>query len=657
MKRLEAQPHSEHATVRPITELDLFPKRPPQREAFHRYVDDHFNPFSAKYMTANDSARSTQDKINGMIDKNLDLKEEAEGRYAVAHSGIAAGSVYLKMHEELSDRGVGKEDIDRLFLLCLDINTEESEEKRLGTNEQMRANELIWVKSTRVQSPRVKRVRELMTDAPAWFPKSEDWGTFLYEHSFFSYYLHPDGYKIRNGPNGKSYIKRTDKDFEGEHTFRDSMPDWLTNRSGEIDISEVAAELGADVAEKEQADQETVRLHEQRKRLRFYGDQKVMQTAHFLQLEKEKLFQQTNTFTKLMVYLYGTDTVRDDPEALLFSADMDSAAIQRLVGRKIIDTEQSVANAVDSYLSNNPYSSELLALWLERKAVDGKITDSMHNPVNQKMVDVLVEDPRTRPTTLSTLKDEDKRVHDAIKFDILPFIDLLGLDEKEYLSDFSAENPGFTVGDFIMEAASVISQKMNRDKGTQNFTPDFQRKLDEFMRFSKNTIIHNYNFFANQVFTAYEGEEQVPEPQEEQADTPILQEDEIDDRLDEIIRSEEVGNLEGWSLGYTQKRVVREGSVDLLQGATLDERRDALDKYMVRHDITLSIPLSSVMRALNEFVVKDDETLRKWDKKPINGQSFYKIKRGAGRIFCQLDRQEKKLVFFVHQKDDYYYHF
>ena len=92
-------------------------------------------------------------------------------------------------------------------------------------------------------------------------------------------------------------------------------------------------------------------------------------------------------------------------------------------------------------------------------------------------------------------------------------------------------------------------------------------------------------------------------------------------------------------------------------GKTLEEYEESIDALFQKSGRAISIKTSSMVRALDWFLGIPEEFLRIWPKEEVDGVEYYKVKRGAVRIFCHLDRNNQEMTFFPYQKDDMAYHF
>jgi len=94
-----------------------------------------------------------------------------------------------------------------------------------------------------------------------------------------------------------------------------------------------------------------------------------------------------------------------------------------------------------------------------------------------------------------------------------------------------------------------------------------------------------------------------------------------------------------------------------LEGDSLDALESRLEELLIKHRISCSIKLSSVIHTLEWAAGLPQEVLQLMIRETVNGQEYLKIKRGNIRLFFQINQSQKRLVFFVYQKQDKSYHF
>lgn len=94
-----------------------------------------------------------------------------------------------------------------------------------------------------------------------------------------------------------------------------------------------------------------------------------------------------------------------------------------------------------------------------------------------------------------------------------------------------------------------------------------------------------------------------------------------------------------------------------LSGESLDDIEAQLEDVLLKHRISCSIKLSSVVNTLEWITTLPKEVVQVMIRETINGLDYLKIKRGNVRLFFQIDNEKKQLRFFVYQKQSLEYHF
>ncbi|CAN5185387.1 hypothetical protein BH09PAT1_BH09PAT1_1210 [soil metagenome] len=117
------------------------------------------------------------------------------------------------------------------------------------------------------------------------------------------------------------------------------------------------------------------------------------------------------------------------------------------------------------------------------------------------------------------------------------------------------------------------------------------------------------------------------------------------------------GNLSGWKIYYAHDRRTDADHLELLPGESMEEREEALSNFIGTNNISCNIKPGSIVNALDWLVEVPDGVEQLRHKKTVGKEEFKKIKRGDVRLLYKVDRDEQKIVFFIHQKKAYSYHF
>lgn len=629
------------------TELPLFP----QKDNFWRPIIPYMrqaNDFK-DYTSKNDEAITRIDK---RFMESLDHIEERQSEYTQEHrslsSSVTAAEAYLKIHQELVSKSVSASEINDFYLLCLDLNTRVS---RFTVN-ALPKDYFSRPQSMMVQNRDIKLyILDLLKNqerkVPSWFEGDRaEWVIFLFNHAMFGKLLEPE-ISDKNGD--------TEHDFLS-FTFSDSLPDWISTIStAEVDLEVVKDELDQDEKSKKATTEQIQQTYLQVKRLTEYSFQKKQTIEQYVQTSKEHLFQGVDSFTKIIIYLGYTKGYRDEVDIHKAFDFSDLSGIVSFLERRQLSSDEAAVSFVQQFLEKYPFEQELVALWIEKKIKEGKDADDFTATVPDWFVDFVTGSEDNNSRFFSELRKTNKRKHDAIKFGILPFTSILNDEEVEYLKELREDRPEMRLAEYIMEVADVIALHMRQIDFLGIPDVNFHRMNKDFSKFSKNLLIHNAELTHKDLNNAYEqywfgeavgGEEQVEKKDEIE---------EIVQEAEDFVQEVDVGRLSGWSLSYTPEYIIDANRLDTINGETLEECKEALGESMRRNHKSISIKLSSVINALDDFVGLPENVRALWPKKIIKGEEFYKIKRGAVRIFCKIDPEKKTLIFSLYQKQDFHY--
>jgi mRNA-degrading endonuclease RelE of RelBE toxin-antitoxin system len=118
------------------------------------------------------------------------------------------------------------------------------------------------------------------------------------------------------------------------------------------------------------------------------------------------------------------------------------------------------------------------------------------------------------------------------------------------------------------------------------------------------------------------------------------------------------GNLAGWQFFYTTNRTSEQSHLIEIEGQTTEELERNLHRFITDRKISCSIPAGSIVNAFEWLVTEvPKETEQTRMGMQINGEYFKKLKRQRVRIIYQMSPSEKKIIFFIHKKQDWGYGF
>lgn len=631
-----------------VTELDLFPERKSTGLDLERYIDwgDNFVGMSSSIINSlnrlNDKMVGIQERLRHKI---VDLVEQADA----ARSSLSVGKAYLLIHDELQSSGVSEAEISKLFLQCLETNTR-SVEGMTKYHDRGSTNVAAIDSGSAIRNGRVRQKEAMKSHAPSWFTGShQEWVYRYFNYTYFPRLLEPEKFKTIATREGQMFMPSSDIDLGV--TQRDAYPDWLDDlENGTLEVEKVQVEIDEDQRELDYTEEQYNQALRQDAISEELYMQRDMKGTRYIQEHKTELLKGANTLPKLLVFLEATSKFTDDEPEIFKEYDLKTEQGRNVFDRRtIIAPEQAAKTVIENFIEQYPYSTELLGLWFEKKIHESAVTPSAKESLDTWFSDIILSDPKDRSELLTRLRGENKRAHDTLKFDILPFSDILDSQEKEYLGNLQQDKGDITYGEFIMEVAELISLRVQRE-GVGIDTKEFKRKQDEFKRFSRNMLVNHHTELID---LFYDAREYISSRAKfTVADAP---ENIVVVAPETFLQTQQEGELRKWSAEYSPKYRIDPSETQKIAGATLMELEESLERYMQGEHLNISIKLSSVINAVDGFVGMPDMVRALWPKMVIDGTEFYKIKRGAARIFCWLDNENKRVVFSLYQKESFHY--
>ncbi len=654
-EKLRAPVPEEPGVPRPVTELTLFPNRP----GYWNRVDQYTSAFTnivAKSERADSAFHRFQGKMDSIGDRLTVVMSEAIEERRNSLASISAGKAYVKIFEKLSQEGVSEKDIMRFFKTCLTINTLQSDSFRGKTmDEAVRRVNLDSSSYSRMQAlPRAQAVARV-DEQPWYWGKKGSWSDFVFLNSNFAYVVNPDSILVTETKGALTLMPKTlyEQSFE---TIEDAYPDWVRGLDeGAVKMEEVKDELADDEASLDYQTQKLNVIRRQTDTLNKSIFSKSLKSARFSANLRKEASGQISSFPNLITFVANTDRYMVDPTVFdYYDVNSDEDRI-RFNNRSAISPKNAVEGEIENFINKNPFQTEFLALWFERKMHDMGVR-TMTDIVDPSHIAVLFTAGEERQSLMQVLKLKSKKAHDTLKFGIIPFFDELGPDDKDYLSSY-VSGANISYDELIMELAEVLSLKIARE-GINNTSSEFNKRESEFKKFAKNITLNNYRWFWEEMKRA-RVQGYTHSASEPVQDSELLEISE-DLHKEEKVRVQEVeaSNLSGWDVFYARKRQVDSDHLVRLEGDTLETLEESLKEFMAAEGISFPIKISSAINALDDYVGLSDNIHIRKRKTMINGEVFDKIKRGRdGRIFVKMDREKHELIFFLYGKTDYYYDF
>jgi hypothetical protein len=577
---------------------------------------------------------------NARLDRLSETYRELAEQLENSASSISCGTAYLKMQNELPN--LSPNDFMEFFNQCLRINTLFNKQTVDSINtkgEQVTLLESLSRMHARRLPAKYERTLDPMThNPPEWFQDNKKaWKLFVLSHANFSFYLRPDFEELlvtRSLPV-KEMREELDRNFYYGFTKQGEFPDWLLEEDSMLPAKE---EVEEELAEDKEQEIKTISAQEKIKEQRDYltttsADKARKAVARLSDLVTEA-FPNIQNFADMILILEIADKAKS------FTTKF----------------EEIIRELTQSY--DILKISEPIALYIEKKLLEGKIMQSTQDLIDADFTDlftIFLESVKDKEGSSAdqfrTLKETNKKAFGVLNYDLKPFLEILPADEISLLEDLLAESKNKPIELFIWDMAGFISSRFMREE-IQLTRP----QLGAFHYLSKLTasFLRNHSKFAYEELqkSLHNLQEQEILKPEDSLVTANLQE-EIESTTGEIAQ----GNLAGWRIFYTDNMQLDPNHLSEIGGKSLLEREETLSKFFNDNGIATSIKTGSIVRAFEWIVGVPQEVEQTRIKKEVGDQMFNKLKRGALRIFYVMDTDKKVLTFFTHQKKAWSYGF
>ncbi len=577
-------------------------------------------------------------------DARLDWSEEIK----MLDYSRTCSVAYRNMHIELTQKGLNDEQIMSFYLSCLSVNTEfyqkgEGVGKKNGDIKRQSVGESRYPEFLNIIRQKIG-----VKKPPEWFHSrdSSTWVSFVFEHASFMYYLNPD---LIAKYNAGGIPKREFIDIL-HITEIGAYPDWLSDYEGRVvPLDVVENELARDTAEK---DVLVKQMGEAKTRIITLSDicaKKIIKSDIWLVQRLNSLFPQIDTLPRLIAYLYATQGL-----TTLVCHPVSSTYKELCKAKEsgVNTPERMRANSIYKYLieDNRLVSSEILSVWIEKLLFSKKIIGNSDRVLSQSVksaTNLLLEDMQlsneTTQKDLLAVKGQDKSIYNALQHHIRPLLSRLNSNEIVFLQEYISDSTCRMYSDFIKILGDFTSLSLNRDEGNS--------ELKNIAKFAGSWLLRDWEMLFKSMLQDPEKKQELEEIEVDDPDSWKEDIKEYQKLADEV----EGNNLNGWKIYYSEKYTLDIENCVVIAGETLQEREESLTDFIMDNQIPYSIPMGSIVRALNQIPllpVKDEWVMM---KESFDGVSFRKTKRAGMRIFWVRDLDARNIFFFLHKKNDYRY--
>ncbi len=429
------------------------------------------------------------------------------------------------------------------------------------------------------------------------------------------------------------------------------LPDWIEDKpnSGLPDKEVVEMDLKEDELAKQKLVEQFEYLSDRRSYLTESARQKGRKTISLNTEKYQELFPNNQTsLAQIVMFLGNTDQMtyyNIDPKKIndLSPSQINSNAF----------SEQSKELFfIRHFAESAEMSEEMVSIFIRKKLDEIKFFEGTPEEKSLKIAALLSAQGITNE--MAELRLNDKKSAQRLTFDIRPMMNELNDDNLEILRNKYDGNPFTNQTEFIEDLAEAIASSfwaMSEAKETDKLKVEYKKFviiwLKNNWRVAYATLyhrLHNSDLFDQQPIDNSVG----------QAVTTQVTEDFL--AIETAITDAKLGSLTDWSV-YLDVNKNRDSRMEKLSGESLEELETQLEALIIKHRISCSIKLSSVIHTLEWAAALPQEVLQVMIREVVNGEDYLKIKRGNVRLFFQIDQSQKRLIFFVYQKQALGYSF
>lgn len=662
MTNVELQTHEEQSVLLPTT-LNLLRLKEPERNKLQSKLE------STQQLTNNSIiALESLGRFVATVFRTgtrlVETRGEVEDLIANLESSAACSLVFLKMREELPN--LSSEEVLDIFTRCIYINVEILHLFGQNNSNRTKTRQSLFLETVSMLNSRNKIKTEtdeinvrIAGDPPKWFDGStQSWHHFVFSHADFVKILNPNLKRTRG--NMMKLIENSDHALG--FLRLDEYPDWLENKEPPTDDA-VQQELDEDTNGITKATQKIEAIGRQENYVFENLSQKMDKTTTWLETQMQKLFpsEPKNVFWDQILMLNVEDTI--------LKHSYEERKHLPLPEERYIDT--IIKEFTDG--SDPAANPEPVALFLETTMRKSGIIKDAKTPVNDTIVELfntLIDSMRTEgkedPSFIKfqDLKNINHKVFKALNYSIKPLLAIMTSDEINYLRELLGVSKGDPIESFIWEIAELTSSHFKREQNAESEeTKQLKDIAANLIRKPMAAFLRNYwRWTYEQLERSLTGLSTsfVSLPSSQAVDLLKPSDPLTPPEVQEIqssIKELNQGNLGGWQIFYTDNKSLDERHLTKVGGETLEEREEALQKLLLREWHSPSIKCGSIIRAFDWLVTVPEAAEQMRGKKDVAGETFGKLKRQAIRIFYNMDRQKKKIIFFLHQKQAWSYGF
>lgn len=572
-------------------------------------------------------------------------------------NSITVSLAFLKMKEDLQPHCLSEQECSDFFRLFLQFNNLQSINTIRPGEKQTTDDEILYnmfYKSTGDYYQRyiLPFTQRYFKNPPSWF-KGTKMEFYDLVSKFFSFtdLLNPE---LQN-----KTLAQTAKDIEANKhnmeqtgrplkicfglTFPNNMPDWLIeSENTAFNVSEVTSELNVDQKELEDV---FVQLEVNTKRSKTIIDSystKFQRARRWLNDRYSQVVSQPDNLGDLVILLHKFDTK--------FLEGFGKTQ------------EQFISDFVHSL--DRIKDRETLSLWIENIfnianiITQGKITKEEKDTLQTFLLGIGYQATELTKNNFRKLREDNKKGFNRLAFDLAPLIQKLGSEDLNLILEYTnlcKEQDGneliYFIADVIAQNIQHLSQQDLEQPLLNKSFVAYKEFLGKFIRKNINWLFNQYQEKMNIKSFNVVNNDSIPAVAITNQTTELMNE------FDAEVRKTEQCGLTGWQVFYSVNKEDRESSLVEIPGGSFEDRSNFLQHFFATHGISCSVKSSSIIHTLGWRTESPDYVEQIAHRKEVKGEDWKKIKRGSVRIFYQMSKEDRRVVFFVHQKQDWSYNF
>lgn len=624
--------------------------------------------FRGQVLRSTKVARKFNEEIEGFRTRLGKTEEDLVTEIRAVRTAQVVSAACLRLQDVLPAQGLQADKVWDFFRMCVRINVSFWSRLPPGGNFYISPQDGSIECMSQREGGRLwnTAIREEAKAPPVWFGSDvKKWHAFVSAHASFLYFLNPELY-LTKAEGGKGSREKIQGSLG--RVYPDLLPDWVFEEEA-LPREKVEQEL----AENKWAETEHMaRYHKAVENHNQYVGRFLQKNVRLSARVEEwirELFPTIPTFLEMILFLGATAGIsrfKMDPEEIRHST------FQEISDQRVdyFTAQAAIVNGFIGYPCTG-LGKESVALWLERKLQEGKLMGSAQEKANSELIWALrgiledisncVESPVQ--SFLREWREQHRPGFRALFYGIRPLMEILSAEDIKLLAELAPLYDGQQIEGFIWNSAELISTTVRNDP-KRELSDQGVAVVGELRKHTAHWFARHYKWAFSELqklaassHLACINEGGIREGVQEDLSEAelVITAPHLSSEIQEMqraIREIQRGGLDEWTLLYAPKRHFG-GSLEMIEGQTLQEREQALRDYLGRHHISQTVKVGSIIRALEKIVQRPEEIEKAKETIYLDGIACKKERRGGERIYYVLDRMRQIVTFFLDVKKAY----